>query len=110
MKMSSINQNKYNCPLEYTQNLIGGKWKPIILWYLSTKGVMRYGELKKSLTKISHKMLSQQLKELEGDKLIHREQYPQVPPKVEYSITKKGKTLLPLLEFMHNWALENMEE
>ena len=108
--MSNINQNKYNCPLEYTQRLIGGKWKPIILWYLSTKGIMRYGELKKSLIKISDKMLSQQLKELEGDKLIYRKQYPQIPPKVEYSISKKGKTLIPLLELMHTWAMENIED
>lgn len=106
--MSNINKGKYNCPLEYTQKLIGGKWKPIILWYLSTKGIMRYGALKRSLVKISDKMLSQQLKELEADKLIHRNQYPEVPPRVEYSITEKGKTLLPLLEIMHNWALENM--
>ena len=108
--MPNINENKYNCPLEYTQKLIGGKWKPIILWYLSTKGIMRYGELKRSLTNISDKMLSQQLKELEADKLIHRKQYPQVPHKVEYSISKKGKTLIPLLELMHNWALENIED
>lgn len=107
--MPNINENKYNCPLEYTQKLIGGKWKPIILWYLSTKGIMRYGELKRSLIKISDKMLSQQLKELEEDKLIHREQYPQVPPKVEYSISKKGKTLIPLLKLMHTWAIENIE-
>jgi len=55
-------------------------------------------------------MLSQQLKELEGDKLIHREEYHQIPPKVEYSITDKGRTLLPLLELMHKWAVENIEE
>jgi len=108
--MSGTNKNKYKCPLEYTQKLIGGKWKPIILWYLSTKGIMRYGELKRALTNISHKMLSQQLKELEGDKLIHREEYHQIPPKVEYSITDKGRTLLPLLELMHKWAVENIEE
>lgn len=108
--MSDINQSKYNCPLEYTQKLIGGKWKPIILWYLYTKGIMRYGELKRSLASISHKMLSQQLKELEADKLVYREEYHQVPPKVEYSITDKGMTLLPLLEFMHKWGLENFEE
>lgn len=108
--MSATNQSEYNCPLEYTQKLIGGKWKPIILWYLSIKGIMRYGELKKSLTNISHKMLSQQLKQLEGDGLIHRKEYHQVPPKVEYSITDKGLTLLPLLKLMHNWALENIEE
>ena len=108
--MSGVDRSQYKCPLEYTQKLIGGKWKPVILWYLSTKGIMRYGELKKSLTNISHKMLSQQLKELERDGLAHREQYPQVPPKVEYSITDKGMTVLPLLELMHQWGVENIED
>ncbi|MCF8010370.1 MAG: helix-turn-helix transcriptional regulator [Clostridiales bacterium] len=107
--MENSAREKYKCPLEYTQKVIGGKWKPIILWYLSTEGVKRYGELKKFLAKISHKMLSQQLKELEKDKLIHREEYHQIPPKVEYSITEKGKTLLPILELMNKWGLENKE-
>lgn len=98
----------YNCPVEYTLKVMGGKWKPIILWHLSTDGVKRYGELKKILLKISHKMLSQQLKELEADGLIHREEYHQIPPKVEYSIADKGKTLLPILNEMGNWGLENM--
>jgi DNA-binding HxlR family transcriptional regulator len=108
--MENTVEKKYKCPLEYTQKVIGGKWKPIILWHLSTEGVKRYGELKKYLTSISHKMLSQQLKELEKDKLIHREEYHQIPPKVEYSITEKGRTLLPILEQMHKWAVENLEK
>lgn len=107
--MEIIDQKIYNCPLEYTQKVVGGKWKPIILWYLSTEGIKRYGELKKTLTNISHKMLSQQLKEMEKDKLIHREEYSQIPPKVEYSITEKGRTLLPILELMHKWGLDNLE-
>ena len=101
---------EYNCPLEYTQKLIGGKWKPIILWYLASRGVLRYGELKRSIPTISDKMLSEQLKELEADGLIHRKQYKQVPPKVEYSITDKGETVVPLLKKMNQWGLENMEE
>lgn len=107
--MENIEKEKYKCPLEYTQRIIGGKWKPIILWYLYTQGVKRYGELKRLLVNISHKMLSQQLKELAKDKLIHREEYHQIPPKVEYSITDKGKTLIPILELMHKWAVENLE-
>lgn len=106
--MENIKQEKYKCPLEYTQKVIGGKWKPVILWYLYIGGVQRYGQLKKALTNISHKMLSQQLKELEADKLVHREEYHQIPPKVEYSITEKGRTVIPLLELMHKWAVENM--
>ncbi|QGU96178.1 transcriptional regulator [Clostridium bovifaecis] len=107
--MENIEQKKYKCPLEYTQKVVGGKWKPIILWHLATEGVKRYGELKKTLISISHKMLSQQLKELEIDKVIHREEYHQIPPKVEYSITEKGRTLLPILELMHKWGIENVE-
>ena len=107
--MENTEIKQYKCPLEYTQKIIGGKWKPIIIWYLSSEGVKRYGELKKYLTNISHKMLSQQLKELERDKLIHRKEYQQIPPKVEYSITEKGKTLLPVLEQMHKWAVENLD-
>lgn len=106
--MENLGKEKYRCPLEYTQKFIGSKWKPIILWHLSVEGVKRYGELKKSLAKISHKMLSQQLKELEMDGLVHREEYHQIPPKVEYTITKKGRTLLPILEMMNKWGLENM--
>ncbi|MCM0650513.1 helix-turn-helix transcriptional regulator [Clostridium swellfunianum] len=102
-----MNKEKYKCPLEYTQKVVGGKWKPVILWYLSTEGTKRYGELKRYLTNISHKMLSQQLKELEMDKLIHRKEYQQIPPKVEYSISERGKTLLPILKMMHDWGVEN---
>ena len=101
---------EYNCPLEYIQKLIGGKWKPIILSYLASKGILRYGVLKRSIPTISDKMLSEQLKELEADGLIHRKQYKQVPPKVEYSITDKGETVVPLLKKMNQWGLENMEE
>lgn len=96
------------CPVEYTLRVIGGKWKPIILWYLSNEGVKRYGEIKKTLVRITHKMLSQQLKELEMDGLIHREEYHQIPPKVEYSLTDKGKTLIPILNEMGKWGTANM--
>jgi DNA-binding HxlR family transcriptional regulator len=106
--MRNFPTDKYTCPVEYTQKIVGGKWKPVILWYLSNDSPKRYGELKKILVSISHKMLSQQLKELETDNLIHREEYRQIPPKVEYSITDKGRTLLPILKLMHHWGLENM--
>jgi Predicted transcriptional regulators len=104
-----LTAGKYSCPVEFTQKVIGGKWKPVILWHLATEGVKRYGEIKKLLIKVSHKMLSQQLRELEMDNLIHREEYRQIPPKVEYSITDKGRTLLPILKLMHHWGLENMD-
>jgi DNA-binding HxlR family transcriptional regulator len=96
------------CPIQFTLNLIGGKWKLVMLWHLSIDGVMRYGEIKKSLSEITHKMLSQQLKELEADGFVHREEYHQIPPKVEYSLTDLGKSLLPILQSIFNWGKDNM--
>lgn len=94
----------YSCPIEYTLGLISGKWKLVILWHLSQEKVMRYGEIKRSLGNITHKMLSQQLKELEADGFVHREAYPEIPPKVEYSLTEQGTSLLPVLETMSRWG------
>lgn len=93
-----------DCPVSYTLEKVGGKWKMIIIWHLHTAGVMRYGELKKSLEGITHKMLSQQLKELVEDDLVHRQEYPQIPPKVEYSLTDMGQSLIPVLNEMSSWA------
>ncbi len=95
-------------PIRYTLDAIGGKWKPLILYYLLTEKVKRYGHLKKSLPGITHKMLSSQLKELEAGGLIIRKEYAQVPPKVEYSLAEKGVTLIPLLSLMYAWGEENM--
>lgn len=96
-------------PFTYTMSLIGGKWKLHILFWLSIKGVMRYSDLKRALDKITHKMLSEQLKELEKDGLVLRKEYPQVPPKVEYSLTDTGKSLMPLLDGLCNWGVEHLE-
>jgi DNA-binding HxlR family transcriptional regulator len=90
-------------------SLIGGKWKMHILFWLSLKGVLRYSELKRALGKITHKMLSDQLKELEQDGLILRNEYPQVPPKVEYSLTETGESLMPVLHGICNWGVEHFE-
>lgn len=98
------------CPLEFTLSIIGGKWKMIILWRLSIDGVKRYGEIKKQINSISHKMLSQQLKELETDGLVNRDEYRQIPPKVEYSLTEKGKSLAPLLATAFEWGKNNMTD
>lgn len=108
--MENKNEVKYSCPIEYTMNLIAGKWKLVILWHISQEKVMRYGEIKKSLNNITHKMLSQQLKELEADGFIHRESYSQIPPKVEYSLTKLGESFLPILESMSNWGKSHLKE
>lgn len=99
---------EYKCPVEYTLNTIGGKWKPLILWSLAVNKVQRYGELKRSINGITHKMLSQQLKDLEKKELVFRKQYNQVPPKVEYWLTDRGKTVIPILEAMCKWGQKNM--
>lgn len=88
---------------ENVVDMLGGKWKLRILWFLGIHKVLRYSELKKALTPITHKMLSMQLKELERDGLIIRTEYPQIPPKVEYSISRKGQDLLPVFNEMCNW-------
>ena len=85
-----------NCPVESTIELIGGKYKALILWHLSEK-TLRFSELKKSVSGATAKMLTQQLRELEAEGLIHREIFPVIPPKVEYSLTDLGKSLLPVL-------------
>lgn len=102
------NNIEVKCPIQLTLNLIGGKWKLVILWHLTKERVMRYGEIKKCLSGITHKMLSQQLKELETDGFIHREEYHQIPPKVEYSLTNLGESLLPILQSMYNWGEDKM--
>lgn len=100
-------KDKFQCSIEYTLSFMGGKWKPIILWHLGVDGVHRYGELKKRMPGINHKMLTQQLKELLDDGLIIRKEYPQIPPKVEYSISQKGETLMEILKMMHEWGRKN---
>jgi DNA-binding HxlR family transcriptional regulator len=100
---------KLKCSIEYTLNKVGGKWKLVILWHLAYDGTQRYNEMRRLLPGITHKMLSQQLKELEGEGLIVRKQYNEVPPKVEYSISEKGLTLKPLLDEMHRWGKEQWD-
>ena len=91
----------------YTLSLINGKYKMTILYVLAEFGVVRFNEMKKYIDEISYKTLSSTLKELEADKLVHREEYQQIPPKVEYSLTERGKSLIPILETMCDWGEEN---
>ena len=95
--------SKDNCPVEATLELIGGKYKALILWHLSEKK-LRFSELRKAITSATPKMLTQQLRELESNALIHREVFPVVPPKVEYSLTETGRSLLPILVAMRDWG------
>jgi DNA-binding HxlR family transcriptional regulator len=106
--MDIIQDEQHICPIEHTLDIIGGKWKLLILYYLMVDRVKRYGELKRCINGITHKMLSNQLKELESTGIITRKEYPQIPPKVEYSLTPKGATLLPILGMMYDWGKENL--
>ncbi|WP_105614739.1 winged helix-turn-helix transcriptional regulator [Vallitalea okinawensis] len=103
-KIEVNEKGKLDCSIERTMSIIGGKWKPVILWHLGTDGTLRYNQLRKMLPGIAHKMLSQQLRELEKDNLIIRKQYNEVPPKVEYSLTERGQTVMPILQLMHTWG------
>ncbi|MEL7610159.1 MAG: helix-turn-helix domain-containing protein [Bacillota bacterium] len=98
-----------NCPVDATLRLIGGKYKALILWHLM-KGALRHGELQKLIPRATPKMLTQQLRELEGDRLLARTVYPVVPPKVEYSLTDLGRSLRPVLAAMFDWGIGYLRE
>jgi len=96
----------YYCTVELTLQVIGGKWKPIILYRLSRDEAVRFSEIKRSIPNITQKMLTQQLRELESDGVVHREVYPQVPPKVEYSLTEMGRSIMPVVDALCRWGRE----
>lgn len=98
-------ENNFNCPFELTLELIGGKWKGLILWHLHDKKVLRNGQMLRLIPNITQKMLTQQLREMEKHRLINRIIYEQVPPKVEYSLTLHGEALRPILENMLEWGI-----
>ena len=98
-----------NCPVEATLDLIGGKYKALILWHLSD-GTLRFSELRSRIPKATPKMLTQQLRELEAQDLIHREVFPIIPPRVEYSLTGLGRSLMPILVAMRDWGAEHMRQ
>jgi DNA-binding HxlR family transcriptional regulator len=96
------------CGIDYAFQRIGGKYKGRILWRLRT-GILRYGELRKTVTGVTPKMLTQALRELEGDGLLTRKVYVEVPPKVEYELTETGRELLPFLSLLRDWAKQQMQ-
>lgn len=104
---------KYNpniqCPVEATLNLIGGKYKSLILWHLTNR-TLRFGELSRLIPSATPKMLTQQLRELEADGLIVRTVYPVVPPKVEYALSDFGKSIFPVLDAMCEWGKRYLQE
>ncbi len=101
---------KYHiCPMALVQELLSGKWKILILWYLNSK-TLRFSDIKKHLPQITQKMLTSQLRSLEEDKLIDRKVYPVVPPRVEYRLTEIGKKIIPVLEIMHSFGSSYLNE
>ena len=96
-------ENEEKCPLTYAIQVIGGKWKPIILFRLS-QGINRFGVLSRSIIGISKNMLTQQLRQMEANKIINRKIYAEIPPRVEYSLTKKGESLLPIFKSLAEWG------
>lgn len=101
--MDDVVQGEYQCPVSRAMQIIGGKWKPIILWLLYD-GTKRFSELDRMIPSVTQKMLTRHLRELEADGIIHREVYPVVPPKVEYSLTDRGYELKPVLLALAGWG------
>ena len=111
MTKRNISQESFEgCGFCYTLSLIDGRYKMVVLYALANFGVVRFNEMKKYIGKISYKTLSSTLKALEADGLVRRREYPQIPPKVEYSLTGRGRTLIPVLDLMCAWAHENGPE
>ncbi|MET8683761.1 helix-turn-helix domain-containing protein [Streptomyces sp. NPDC004732] len=100
----------YACGLEAAVDVVGGKWKPMILWALHSGTTLRFGELKRHIVGVSEKVLSQQLRELESDGVVHREVYREVPPKVEYSLTALGESLNTALMPLGLWGDQHMQQ
>ncbi|ADU61541.1 MAG: helix-turn-helix transcriptional regulator [Pseudodesulfovibrio sp.] len=94
----------YYCNVELTLQVIGGKWKPIIMYRLGDGGTLRFSEIKRSIPNITQKMLTQQLRELEADGVVRREVHAQVPPRVDYSLTELGLSVMPVIESLCRWG------
>ena len=98
----------YGCSVEATLAVIGGRWKPVVLFHLQAQGTLRFNALKRLIGGVTQRMLTTQLRELERDGIVHREVFPVVPPKVEYSLTDYGRTLEPMLLEMREWGARHM--
>ncbi len=111
MENNECNKELVNVrPFAYAISMIDGKWKMHILFWLWKCEVLRYSELKKALGKVTHKMLSNQLKELEMDGIVSRKEYAQVPPKVEYRLTEKGQSMMPILSALCQWGHQHVPD
>ncbi|MEZ0576459.1 winged helix-turn-helix transcriptional regulator [Halodesulfovibrio aestuarii] len=108
--VKEVDGRSYRCFFELTMQVIGGKWKPVILYHLSQAKVLRFGVLQKTLHGITQRMLTKQLRELEADKLVTRTAYNEVPPRVEYSLTELGESLIPIFLEMKQWGIRYEEQ
>jgi DNA-binding HxlR family transcriptional regulator len=108
MKPKNDYSHPYGCSVEATLSVIGGRWKPVIIFNLLQNEVLRFGELKKKIEGITQRMLTNQLRELEKDKIVARKVYAEVPPRVEYSLTDYGRSLESIMIAMRDWGAEHM--
>lgn len=104
--MANDDKKTFYCNVELSLDIIGGKWKPLIIHHIGGAGIIRYGQLKKKIPNINERVLSRQLRELEEAKLIQRKVYDEVPPRVEYSLIGMGKTLVSILNELGTWGAE----
>lgn len=104
-----LENGEFNCEKELTLSIISGKWKITIIYYLATGGPLRFSEIKRLFPKITHKVLTTQVRELEEDGIVHRKVYPEVPPRVEYSLTELGESLMPIVFMMYDWGKQNIK-
>ncbi|MBI5058981.1 helix-turn-helix transcriptional regulator [candidate division KSB1 bacterium] len=107
--MFQVQDQKFDCYIEFTLSIIGGKWKTLILWNLRD-GIKRFGELRRLIPECTQRMLIRQLRELERDGVVARKIYSQIPQKVEYSLTERGETLKPMLELACSWGMSRADE
>lgn len=105
-RSNKVSCKSYECEVEVAIEILSGKWIPLIIWYLSNEGTKRFGELKKLIPGVTQKMLTQQLRLLETNKIVKRKIYPEVPPVVEYSLTEIGEKLAPVFNDLNSWAIE----
>lgn len=109
-RTNKVSCSSYTHELEVAFEILSGKWVPLIIWHLSEAESRRFGELRRLMPKVTQKMLTQQLRNLEKYDIVHREEHPGIPPAVEYSLTDMGKKLRPLFEDVNNWAVEYLEK
>ncbi|EMA6341903.1 winged helix-turn-helix transcriptional regulator [Bacillus cytotoxicus] len=108
--LQKIKNKEFHCAKELTLSIISGKWKIVILYRLGLHGPMRFSAIQQLFPKITHKVLTKQLRELEDDGVVTRKVYPEVPPKVEYSLTELGESLQPILQMMYDWGEKRIKQ